>query len=225
MDAVIDNYFEDAHRGLQTNKKKGGPGGAGGGGSGGGGSSSSSAPAPGALALPPVAGSTGRATVQGDSFDLAMSGRFQIQKEKVIASLLEEKYEDVLKDNEKLARKLRNAQDQISIIGAKKQAYKQQSEKIQEELEKMNKAFEAVQADAARIQEENEYWAGASKEAVTMMNEMRHNHITEVRLLQRGLQSRNDESTKNRVNEMADLLDKLGKAIVQRDEAVKEKTK
>lgn len=58
-----------------------------------------------------------------------------------------------------------------------------------------------------------------------MMTEMRTNHVTEVRLLQRGLQNRAEEGSKNRVNETADLLDKLGKSIIQRDEAMKERSR
>merc|ERR1719375_1453838 len=57
------------------------------------------------------------------------------------------------------------------------------------------------------------------------MNEMRKSHLQEVRLLQRGLAQRGDEKMRNRVNEVADLVDKLGRAVVQRDEAIKEKTK
>merc|ERR1719463_248012 len=59
-----------------------------------------------------------------------------------------------------------------------------------------------------------------------MVGEMRKAHIHEVRLLQRGLAMRgSDEKLRNRVNEVADLVDKLGRAVVQRDEAIKEKTK
>merc|ERR1712203_1127040 len=65
-----------------------------------------------------------------------------------------------------------------------------------------------------------------AQEAVQMMVEMRKAHIHEVRLLQRGLQARgNDASMKNRVNETADLVDKLGRAVVQRDEAIRDKVK
>lgn len=59
-----------------------------------------------------------------------------------------------------------------------------------------------------------------------MMQEMRKAHIQEVRLLQRGLQARSgDEKMRNRVNEVADLVDKLGRAVLQRDEVVRDKTK
>merc|ERR1719281_2023236 len=54
---------------------------------------------------------------------------------------------------------------------------------------------------------------------------MRKSHVQEIRLLQRGLAQRGDERRRNKVNEVADLVDKLGRAVVQRDEAIKEKTK
>jgi hypothetical protein len=59
-----------------------------------------------------------------------------------------------------------------------------------------------------------------------MMNEMRKAHLQEVKLLQRGLEARgNDEKFRNRVNETADLVDKLGRSVVQRDEAIRDKAK
>jgi len=46
-----------------------------------------------------------------------------------------------------------------------------------------------------------------------------------VKLLQRGLAARGgNEQMRNRVNEMADLVDKVGRAVVQRDEAIRDKT-
>lgn len=65
-----------------------------------------------------------------------------------------------------------------------------------------------------------------NSEAMQMVGEMRKSHIHEVRLLQRGLAMRgSDKSMQNRVNETADLVDKLGRAVVQRDEAIRDKTK
>mmetsp|Transcript_108003 Transcript_108003/g.209103 ORF Transcript_108003/g.209103 Transcript_108003/m.209103 type:complete len:510 (+) Transcript_108003:2-1531(+) len=59
-----------------------------------------------------------------------------------------------------------------------------------------------------------------------MMGEMRKAHIHEVRMLQRGLAARNnDPSMRNKVNDFADLVDKVGRAVVQRDEAIREKLK
>lgn len=52
--------------------------------------------------------------------------------------------------NERISRKLRGYQDQLSIVSAKKAAYKTQSEKVEGELENMTRAFEAVQKDAQR---------------------------------------------------------------------------
>merc|ERR1712226_10686 len=55
---------------------------------------------------------------------------------------------------------------------------------------------------------------------------MRKTHIAEVKLLQRGLAARgSQEHMRNRVNEVADLVDKVGRAVVQRDEAIRDKTK
>ncbi|CAJ1354345.1 unnamed protein product, partial [Effrenium voratum] len=62
-------------------------------------------------------------------------------------------------------------------------------------------------------------------EAMQMMTEMRKAHIQEVRLLQRGLAARGNGEMRNKVNEVADLVDKLGRAVLQRDENLREKSK
>lgn len=58
-----------------------------------------------------------------------------------------------------------------------------------------------------------------------MMSEMRKAHLQEVRLLQRGLAARGNGEMRNKVNEVADLVDKLGRAVLQRDENLREKSK
>eukprot|EP00913_Durusdinium_trenchii_P032153 g30108.t1 len=64
-----------------------------------------------------------------------------------------------------------------------------------------------------------------SQEAMQMMSEMRKAHLQEVRLLQRGLAARGNGEMRNKVNEVADLVDKLGRAVLQRDENLREKSK
>merc|ERR1719456_767571 len=147
------------------------------------------------------------------------------QREQAIISITEERYEQTLRENERLERKLLQVQDQLAITTAKKQAFKQEAQKLNKELSKAKETFDTLQRETQTAREEHQYWAMQSKEAVSMMNEMRKTHIQEVRLLQKGLQARTDDKLRNRVNEMADLVDKLGRAVVQRDEAVKEKSK
>merc|ERR1711953_779960 len=55
---------------------------------------------------------------------------------------------------------------------------------------------------------------------------MRKAHIQEVRLLQRGLAARSGgEGSRNKIDEFADLVDKVGRAVVQRDEAIRDRAK
>ena len=119
MDAVIESYFEESHRGLQAKKGQpqgsGAQGGGGGHGNLGGPASSSSG------AAPPHHQQNYSQNQQLDTFNLAAEPLFQVPKETILRNLLEEKYEEVLKDNERLQRKLRQAQDTLSIVTAKKQ--------------------------------------------------------------------------------------------------------
>ena len=141
MENVVEGYFAESTRQLQKQGRDGAP------------------------KLPPITGgggSTGSKSVPqhtasntvdntlGESFALSQQPVARMSKDAVMRNLLEEKYEDLLKENERVNRKLRGYQDQLSIVSAKKMAYKTQSEKVEKELENMTRAFEAVQTDAQR---------------------------------------------------------------------------
>merc|ERR1719353_2214205 len=125
----------------------------------------------------------------------------------------EQRYQQSLQENSRLSRKLRAMQDQLSITTAK-----------EEEFKKGREQTDAIQKELLEAKRDAESSSKESTEAVQMMNEMRKAHLQEVRLLQRGLEARgNDEKFRNRVNEVADLVDKLGRSVVQRDEAIRDK--
>lgn len=98
--------------------------------------------------------------------------------------------------------------------------------RLEKEFKSGRDQSDAIQKQLLEAKRDAESSSKESTEAVQMMNEMRNAHLQEVRLLQRGLQARgSDEKFRNRVNEVADLVDKLGRSVVQRDEAVRDKAK
>jgi len=146
--------------------------------------------------------------------------------DKAARGIVEEKYQQAMQDNARLNRKLRTLQDQYAVTSAKKEAFKAQAVRLEREFKKGHEASDSMQRDLLDARREAEQSAKEAREAVAMMSEMRKSHIQEVRLLQKGLAARGgDEKFRNRVNEVADLVDKLGRAVVQRDEAVRDKTK
>jgi len=141
-------------------------------------------------------------------------------------SQIEKRYNQVLQENARLSRKVRQMQDQLSITTAKRDAFKAQATRLEKEFGRGREQTDQIQKELMEAKREAEDYAKESTEAVAMMNEMRRAHLGEVRLLQRGLEARgNDEKFRNRVNEVADLVDKLGRAVVQRDEAQRDKGK
>lgn len=225
MNEVITSYFEESHRGLQRQRPAhqepprayiG--------------ASVSLPPLQSGHSLPSDAGEqrSGRGSGDGGYGGGPGGGsgpKFEFNKELAIAGIQEERYQEVLLQNEKLTKKMRQLQDQLTITSAKKEAFKVQSTRLEKDLRKARDQSDMLQKEVLNAKQEHEYLAVQSKDAVHMMNEMRKSHLQEVRLLQRGLAQRGDEKMRNRVNEVADLVDKLGRAVVQRDEAIKEKTK
>jgi len=123
-------------------------------------------------------------------------------------------------------KKTRSLQDQLSITAAKKEAFKAQAQRLEKEFKKSRDQSDTLQKELIEARREAGQASKEAQEALQMMTEMRKAHIQEVKLLQRGLAARGgDASSKNRVNEVADLVDKVGRAVVQRDEAIRDKTK
>lgn len=234
---MLAGYFDEAHRGLQRSQStpkvgpgpsvnlpplrpNSGPPAPGGGDSGGGGGGG-------------YGGGGGDRDIHGWEKVMSSSlhesksfGSLDFLVEHTSMGLQSEQYHSTLQENAKLARKVRALQDQLAITSAKKEAFKAQAQRLEREFRKGRDQTDSLQKDLLEARREAGQVSKEAQDAVGMMTEMRRAHISEVKLLQRGLQARgNNESTRNRVNEMADLVDKVGRAVVQRDEAIRDRTK
>lgn len=221
MNKVISGYFDDAHRGLQRQQ------------------TGAMKEAPSSLQLPPLrpnsGGPGGGGGEEGDeswqAFNTSLRqsasmGSIEFSQEQAGRGIQKERLEAALNDASKLARRVRALQDQLAITAAKKEAFKAQAARLEREFKKGRDQSDTLQRELLDAKREAGSLSKDAQEAVAMMTEMRKAHIHEVRLLQRGLAAKgNDASMKNRVNETADLVDKLGRAVVGRDEAIRDKTK
>merc|ERR1719486_620263 len=154
------------------------------------------------------------------------TGGIEFSSELADRGVQDQRYQQVLQENSRLSRKLRAMQDTLSITTAKKEAFRAQAVRLEKEFKKGREETADLQKDLLESKRAADQYAKESSEAIKMMSEMRQAHLQEVRLLQRGLEARgNDEKFRNRVNEVADLVDKLGRAVVQRDEAIRDKAK
>lgn len=152
-------------------------------------------------------------------------GSLDFSREQASRGVQADKFQQALSDNSKLARKVRALQDQLAITSAKKEAFKAQAQRLEREFRKGREHSDSLQKDLLEAKREAGQLNKEAQEAISMMTEMRKAHLAEVKLLQRGLAARSgSEQSRNRVNEMADLIDKVGRAVVQRDEAIRDKT-
>lgn len=219
MSRGLSGYFDDAHRGLQrqhTEKI---------------GKSASD------VQLPPLRPESGPPFVNGSDQQIISWDKGSLHQSHSLGSLMfsddqaavgiqAERYQQTLQDNAKLSRKVRTLQDRLAITSAKKEAFEAQAQRLEKEFRKGREQSDTLQRDLLDAKREAGQLTKEAQEAMQMMTEMRKAHIHEVRLLQRGLAARgNDEKSRNRVNEMADLVDKLGRAVVQRDESIRDKMK
>mmetsp|Transcript_105396 Transcript_105396/g.187427 ORF Transcript_105396/g.187427 Transcript_105396/m.187427 type:complete len:597 (+) Transcript_105396:98-1888(+) len=208
MNKVISGYFDDAHRGLQRQQQQqdrimGG--------------SASN------VQLPPL-----RQPDPDPSWDKVQSqsmGSLEFTSEQARAGIQTEKYQQALSDNSKLSKRIRQMQEQLAITSAKKEAFRAQATRLEKEFKKGREQADMLQKDLLEARREAGQLGTQAQEAMSMMTEMRKAHIQEVRLLQRGLAARSGGEMKNKVNEVADLVDKLGRAVMQRDESIRDKTK
>jgi len=214
MQKLMSGYLDDSHIGLQRQQA--------------GGTASN-------VQLPPLRPNSGPASV-GDTAERewpkslqqsqSMGSLGEFSHDQITRGLQADSYHQALQDNSKLARKVRALQDQLAITSAKKDAFMAQAQRLEREFKKGREQSDTLQRELLEAKREVSNLTKDANEAISMMTEMRKAHIQEVRLLQRGLNARNqDASMRNRVNDVADLVDKVGRAVVQRDEAMRDKTK
>lgn len=225
MNKVMSGYFDDAHRGLMKQ--------------GGGGIQASAS----SVQLPPLRPDmsppkgAGVGGVEGEGYPgggdkisfLQPShslGSLEFSQEQISRGVQQERYHQSLQDNTKLAKKIRSLQEQLAITSAKKEAFRAQAQRLEKEFRKGQEQSEALLRELTDARQQVGQLTKENTEAAQIVTEMRKSHIHEVRLLQRGLQATKGEGgNRNRVNETADLVDKLGRAVVQRDEAIRDRAK
>lgn len=219
---MLSGYFDDAHRGLQRGQSvpalvKDAQAGV-------------QLPPLRPNSGPPMAGANDEVSgswdkVLGSSVQDSKSfGLFDFSRDQALRGVQSEQFSQALQDSAKLARKVRALQDQLTITSAKKEAFRAQAQRLEKEFRKGREQADALQKELLESKREAGECSREAQEAVSMMTEMRKAHIAEVKLLQRGLAQRSGDGGRNRVNEMADLVDKVGRAVVQRDEAIRDKT-
>merc|ERR1740121_1712903 len=197
MNKVISGYFDDAHRSLGRQQ-----------------SGMEIQKMPSKVELPPLRPSSGPPTTGGEkgaAIGIALDSRATLGSSGLLASKsagsLEYSYEQVtlgmqqeqlnaaLQDSSKLARKVRALQDQLAITSAKKEAFKAQAQRLEREFKKGREQSDCLQRDLLEAKREAGTLNEDAQKAIAMMVEMRKAHIHEVRLLQRGLQSRGQDAS------------------------------
>lgn len=208
MNKVISGYFDSAHRGLQRQQQGDRISGSGS-----------------AVQLPPLRHEESSNELSKEVHSKSFGSLVEFTSEQVQMGVQYDKYQQVLQGNAKLMKQLRDIQEQLAITSAKKEAFRAQAQRLEKEFKKGRDQSEALQKDLLEARREASHLSRESQEAMQMMSEMRKAHLQEVRLLQRGLAARGNGEMRNKVNEVADLVDKLGRAVLQRDENLREKSK
>merc|ERR1719162_2058709 len=110
------------------------------------------------------------------------TGALDFSADQASRGVLDQRMQQALQENSRLSRKMRALQDQLSITGAKKEAFRAQALRLEKEFKKGREQTDTIQAALLEAKRDAESCSKESTEAVQMMNEMRKAHLQEVRL-------------------------------------------
>lgn len=189
MNDVIGHYFEESHRWLQegTPQPRGAP--------------------VGLVQLPPI--DTAPAEV--------VTGRGEDVDSAALAAQAARSLSAARRETAQLEARFRDLQDRLAIVSAKKQAYRTSARQLEQKAGDLELQSEDMAQKVDALQAELRAAAETRAHAEGQILAMRTAHLHEVRLLQKGLAARKDAKVKDRIDEVADLLAKLGGAVLQRD--------
>ena len=134
-----------------------------------------------------------------------------------LESLQMKKYEQVLKENTTLHKKVRLLSDELTVTNAKKDGFKVQAQRFREENFQLSQLKEVSSQQMEDCRSNFDEMQANYSEMVRHVNEMRTTHIQEVRMLQKAIDNRGAHNS-NVVNQQADVVSRLGTCVMERDE-------
>merc|ERR1719230_851057 len=100
-------------------------------------------------------------------------GSLELSQDQISRGVQQERYQQSLQDNSKLAKKIRSLQEQLAITSAKKEAFRAQAQRLEKEFRKGREQSDTLQKEVLEAKREAGALTKEAQEAVQMMGEMR----------------------------------------------------
>merc|ERR1719281_932664 len=123
--------------------------------------------------------------------------------------------------------KIRQVRDRLAVVAGKKKQFRSTVGQLDVRVAQLESRCEQYQREYEHTEEELADAKQRSRLAVEELRDMRNSYANEIKVLQRGLTRKPavGEAFAARVDELAELMDYLGKAVVMRDRATVAKKK
>ncbi|KAF4705318.1 hypothetical protein FOZ63_027675, partial [Perkinsus olseni] len=142
----------------------------------------------------------------------------------VAMAVMRERLESSLRDKEMMRERMRLLEEELALCKVKKRSYRADAHRLKDEVETLRARAACLGEETSSNLEEVKYWQKAAEEANRHINEMSRSFTHEVRLLQRALEcARGGGKQQFKLTESADLVERLGRAVLQRDDAYRDK--
>ncbi|EER03350.1 sugar-1-phosphate guanyl transferase, putative [Perkinsus marinus ATCC 50983] len=144
----------------------------------------------------------------------------------VILAVMRERLEKSLRDKEKMRQRMELLEDELALCKVKKRSYRADGKRLKAEVDTLRARAACLGEESSSNVEEVRYWQKTAKEANKHLTEMSKSYSHEVRLLQKAVEcARGNSGGKQQLkpSETADLVERLSRAVLQRDESFREK--
>ncbi|KAF4660494.1 hypothetical protein FOZ61_003958 [Perkinsus olseni] len=139
-------------------------------------------------------------------------------------AVMRERLESSLRDKEMMRERMRLQEEELALCKVKKRSYRADAHRLKEDVETLRARAACLGEETSSNMEEVKYWQKTAEEANRHINEMSKSFTHEVRLLQRALEcARGGGKQQFKLTESADLVERLGRAVLQRDDAYRDK--
>ncbi len=123
-----------------------------------------------------------------------------------------------------LKKRLKEVSEVLALTRAKKESLKSQRKSNLEERQALQTRCDTLSHEAMASQQGLQYWKVKAEEAINTLKEIRSSHSAEIRLLQTALLAGSGSkggASKFKLSDTAELVERLGRAVLQRDQSLK----
>lgn len=138
--------------------------------------------------------------------------------------LISQQADNYKKDVERCKARIAELEETLALSSAKKEALKKTNIGLSSDKAKLNERLELYASENDKLTQDLRHWKSKAQDTCKEVSVMRDSHIHEVRVLSRGITAMQGH-VQFKMSDTAEVLDRLSKAIYERDEALKFNTK